>query len=47
MENPETKTLSQDAQEELRRQAIRKLKQAKKQAEVAMTFGVQQPTVNR
>jgi len=47
MENPDTRTLSQDAQEELRRQAIRQLKQGKKQVEVAMSLGVQQPTVNR
>lgn len=47
MENPDTRTLNQDAQEEIRRQAIRQLKQGKTQTEVAQNLGVHQPTVNR
>jgi transposase len=47
MENRDARTLSQDAQEEMRRQAIRALKKGKTQARVARELGVTQPTVNR
>ncbi|MEM1223776.1 MAG: IS630 family transposase [Verrucomicrobiota bacterium] len=46
MENPDTRTLSQDAQEELRRQAIRGLKAGKKQVDLARDLGVHQPTIS-
>jgi transposase len=47
MEEIDARKLNQDAQEELRRQAIRGLKQGKTQTQVARETGVHQPTVNR
>ncbi|MET3870489.1 transposase [Puniceicoccus vermicola] len=47
MENRDARTLSQDAQQEMRRQAIRALKKGRTQTQVAKDFGVAQPTVNR
>ena len=47
MENRDSRTLSQDAQEELRRQAIRAVKSGRSQALVAKEFGVQAATLNR
>ena len=43
----DARMLSQDAQEELRRQAIRAIKSGKTQTRVAEELGVHQPTVNR
>lgn len=47
MENCDTRMLSQDAQQEIRRQAIRGIKQGKTQTLVAKELGVQQATLNR
>jgi len=47
MEDRDARTLSQDAQEEMRRQAIRSVKKGKTQTEVAAELGVTQSTVNR
>lgn len=47
MTERDARTLNQDAQEEVRRQAVRMLKAGKTQTEVSANLGVHQPTVNR
>jgi transposase len=46
MENRDARTLSQDAQEEMRRQAVRALKKGKTQMQVVEDFGIKQSTVS-
>lgn len=46
MDKKDARTLSQDAQEQLRRQAMRLIDQGKNQSEVARLLDVSQPTMN-